>query len=168
MKKRVILMLVVALAFVWAVGCTAQPPQEAEPEEIVFTLYYGDNELMELVAEERTVSVSEDVNILLIAVQELTKEPVTPDAIVLMPLETEVLGVTATDDIITIDFNENLRENFNGGSSGEALLITSIVDTVTGLDGYETHKVAFLINGEQFDSIGGHISAEELFERSQD
>lgn len=31
----------------------------------------------------------------------------------------------------------------------------------------EYYLVRFLINGEPFDSIGGHIFAEELFERNE-
>ncbi|MDW7650409.1 MAG: GerMN domain-containing protein [Bacillota bacterium] len=177
MKKWFILMLVLSLTVVLMVGCTSntapqQRPQDQQSEpgeskEMTFTLYYGDKEIMELIAEERTVSVPAEKDPLQAAVEELANEPVSPEAVVLMPLETEILGVSVADGIITIDFNEKLRDNFYGGSSSEDFLIRSIVDTVTSLEGYNDHKVAFLINGEQFETIGGHISAEELFERSQ-
>lgn len=69
--------------------------------------------------------------------------------------------------MLTVNFNEKLRDNFAGGSSSEGLLIFSVVNTLTGIEGYSNYQVRFLINGEPFESIGGHISAEELFERDE-
>lgn len=172
MTKKFIVVMICALSLMLATGCWTQPqqrPQEqgplSEAEEQTFTLYYGDKEILELITEQRTVTIVSGANPLQVALEELTKDPITPEAVVLMPSQTEILSVTVADGVITIDFNEKLRENFNGGSSSEALLVDSIVNTVTELEGYADHKVAFLLNGQQFETIGGHISAEDLFKR---
>ncbi|MCW3490040.1 GerMN domain-containing protein [Dethiobacter alkaliphilus] len=177
MKKIFAVSVVLLLLLLWAVGCTSntqpqQSPQntatmQEEGEELMVTLYYADSELMGLVTEEREITVPPGEDAILLALRELIKEPQEPDSVVLMPLETEVLWIDAAENIITINFNENIRDNFYGGSSSEALLVASIVNTVTGFAGYQDYKVRFLINGEPFDSIGGHLSAEELFERQQ-
>jgi hypothetical protein len=178
MKKMNLMMAVLLLAVLLATGCTAlstpqQKPQDqvaqpGEVKEFTFTLHYGEREVMGLITEERTVTIPEGKHPIIVAIEELGKEPVTENAIVMLPAETEVLGVTVEDDLITIDFNANLRDNFIGGSSSEALLVEGIVNTVTDIsDEYADHKVQFLIDGETFESIGGHLSAEEPFKRGQ-
>lgn len=173
MKKR-FMVLFFALSLIVISGCYPRTQLQQRPQdqgnqterlEQTFTLYYGDKEILELITERRTVTVTASANPLQVAVEELTKEPITPDAVVLMPPQTKVHSVIVVDGIITIDFNEKLHENFNGGSSSEALLVDSIVNTVTEFKGYADHKVAFLINGQSFETIGGHISAEDLFKR---
>lgn len=172
MKKVFAILLVMLFTVALVVGCSmnSQPQQSPQSppqdgEEMVLTLYYGDSEIQELIVEERKVTVSEGDNAMRIALTELTKEPKNTHALVLMPLETEVLSVDATEHVIIVNFNEKIHENFYGGSSSEQLLVASIVNTVTAFPGFENHKVQFLVHGESFDSIGGHISAEEQFVR---
>jgi hypothetical protein len=152
-------------------GCPrrqAQPPPPAPPAPVEHsvTVYYGDRGAEFLLPEQRKITVPEGQNLLALAAAELLLDPQTPDAVRLIPPETELLGVTVENNIITVNFNEKLRDNFTGGSSSEGLLINSVVNTLTGIEGYKDYRVRFLINGEPFDSIGGHISAEELFERN--
>lgn len=165
--------LLLLMTMALCAGCvlrTRQQPRGQENsifqgEEIKFILYYSDQELMNLISEERKVTVPADKHIIQAAVEELLRDPSSPGAVRLVPMGAEVLSVAVADGIIALNFNENLRNNFHGGSAGEAMLIKSIVNTVTEISGFETYKVSFLINGKTFDSIGGHISAEELFER---
>jgi hypothetical protein len=144
-----------------------QPPAPPAPPEYSVTVYYGDRGAEFLLPEQRKITVPEGQKLLLLAAAELLLDPQTPDAVRLIPPETEILGVSAENKIITVNFNEKLRDNFTGGSSSEGLLINSVVNTLTGIEGYKDYRVRFLINGEPFDSIGGHISAEELFERNE-
>jgi germination protein M len=154
-------------------GCTAltapqQRPQDTDPakevREITVILYYGEREALGLVAEERTIVVPRGTEPLQAALSELAKAPNAANAIVMLPAGTEVLDVTVEDGLVTLNFNAALRDNFYGGSFSEALLIDSIVQTVTGMDDYTGCSVQFLINGEKFESIGGHISAEDPFQ----
>lgn len=177
MKKLLVLTGIVALLLFAATGCTRTDtsPQPRPPESVdeqdrteTVTLYYTDSQVQYLLAEERVITVPEGTTLAHAVVSELLNEPVTPDAVLLMPAETEVLGVTVENDLVTVDVNQNFRDNFYGGSSSEALLIYSIVNTLTELEGLEGHEVRFVMNGEPFDTIGGHISAEEHFTRNED
>lgn len=173
-KKWLISALLLAFVVIPAAGClrrqAAPPPQPSEPPaplEQAFTMYFGDQEAEYLLPEERKVTVPQGQTLLQTAAAELPLDPRTPDAVRLMPAETEILGVTAENNLVTINFNEKLRDNFQGGSSSEGLLIYSVVNTLTGIEGYKDYKVRFLINGQPFESIGGHISAEEQFARNE-
>ena len=164
MKKLLVLTGIVALLLLSAAGCTRTDtsPQPKPPESVgdrteTVTLYYMDSQVQHLLAEERVITVPEGATLAYAVVSELLREPVTPDAVLLMPAETEVLGVTVENDLITVDVNQNFRDNFYGGSSSEALLIYSVVNTLTELEGLENHEVRFVMNGEPFDTIGGQI-----------
>ena len=174
MKKWRVLLIALMVAVVWVSGCNSdtQPQQRPEDqaeskseEEMTFTLYYADQEIMDLITEERTVTVPADKHPVQAALEELGRSPANPDAIVMFPAETEVKNVTVTDDLITIDFNSNLQNNFYGGSSSEALLLNGIVNTVTDIEGYADHKIQILIEGEKVETIGGHIAVDEPLER---
>ncbi|MBS4032334.1 MAG: GerMN domain-containing protein [Clostridiales bacterium] len=177
MRKLLVLTAIMALLLGALVGCTRtdtspqpRPPEREEEQDRTetVTLYYANSQVQYLLAEERVITVPEGVTLAYAVVSELLHEPVTPDAALLMPAETEVLGVTVESGLITVDVNQNFRDNFYGGSSSEAFLIYSIVNTLTELEGLEDHEVRFLINGEPFDTIGGHMSAEEHFTRSEE
>jgi germination protein M len=176
-KKKYYIVAVVLLMALWAAGCGVlsasdqkQPEPLTQPGEgtkVTFTLYYGEREAMGLIAEERTVTLPLDTHPVKAAIEELSKTPSAENAIVMIPAETEVRSVSVEDGLVTIDFNEKLRDNFYGGSFSEALLISGIVNTVTDMKEFTGHKVQFLINGEKFESIGGHILADEPFTRTE-
>jgi spore germination protein GerM len=175
-KKWMIFFMAGIMVLLLAAGCTQpntipeQLPQDNEEQQenrVDLTLYYADREARYLVAELRGVKIAEGEKLEEVVLKELAKEPLTPDLVRLVPAEADVLGVSAENGIITVDFNENLRDNFYGGSSSEALLIYSIVNTLTELEGYEDHQVRFLINGQEFESIGGHMSAEDYYSRNE-
>lgn len=171
MNKWLVPLLLIILTL--TTGCPRRraqptpPPAPPAPAEQSVTVYYGDRGAEFLIPEQRKITVPEGQTLLTLAAAELLLDPTTPDAVRLIPPETEILGVTVENSIITVNFNEKLRDNFAGGSSSEALLIASVVNTLTGIEGYKDYWVRFLINGQPFDSIGGHISAEELFERNE-
>lgn len=174
MKTRLVPVLLLVLIITMATGCPLRraqpappPPAPPAPPEHSVTVYYGDRGAEFLLPEQRKITVPEGQNLLALAAAELLLDPTTPDAVRLIPPETEILGVSAENNIITIDFNEKLRDNFAGGSSSEALLIASVVNTLTGIEGYKDYRVRFLLNGQTFESIGGHIFADELFERNE-
>jgi len=146
---------------------TPAPPAPPTPPEHAVTVYYGDRGAEFLLAEQRKVTVPEGQSLLALVTAELLLDPQNPEAVRLVPPGTEILGVSSENNLITVNFSEQLRDNFAGGSSSEGLLIYSIVNTLTGVGNFQDHRVRFLLNGETFESIGGHISAEELFERNE-
>jgi len=73
------------------------------------------------------------------AMQELIKDKKS-----ILPPGTKILGINIKNGLATIDFSEEVL-NANVGSTGEALGIQSIVNTLTDLPNID--KVAFQVNG---------------------
>lgn len=72
-----------------------------------------------------------------------------------VPPGTEILSLKIEEKIAVIDFSSEIKTNFIGGSQLESLLIEAIVKTVTQF--HDIEKVRILIEGEQVESIAGHI-----------
>jgi spore germination protein GerM len=77
----------------------------------------------------------------------------------LIPLGTKLLGMKVNDGIAYADFSHELRDNFEGGSTGEALLVNAIVHTLTQFE--DVKKVQILIEGKTVESIGGHLDISQ-------
>lgn len=75
-----------------------------------------------------------------------------------IPQGTEVRGLEVKGDLAIADFSEEIVTNFVGGSWNEALLIGSIVNTLTEFPGITRCQI--LIEGEERESIGGHIGID--------
>ncbi len=65
-------------------------------------------------------------------------------------------------DTVYIDLKITNRPSVIGGIKGEELFLASVVKTVCSLS-QEYKKVVFLVNGEQRDSILGHIDCSNYF-----
>ncbi|NPV71697.1 MAG: hypothetical protein HPY55_13815 [Firmicutes bacterium] len=88
----------------------------------------------------------------------------------LLPKNTRLLGYRLENGTAYVDFSREIMEA-NVGSSGEALLIDSIVLTLAEFPGVK--RVQILVEGKQPGSIGGHIeitgpiSTENAYQRSR-
>lgn len=59
----------------------------------------------------------------------------------------------------TVDFSHELKDNFPGGDSAEALLINAVLSTLGQFKSVKT--VQFLIDGKKIDSLGGGQTLDE-------
>ncbi|MDP2872034.1 MAG: S-layer homology domain-containing protein [Bacillota bacterium] len=75
-----------------------------------------------------------------------------------MPEGTTVLGLEVRDGLATVNFSAAILEN-SYGSTGEALLVGSIVNTLTAFYGID--RVWILVDGQPPGSLGGHIDITE-------
>ena len=71
-----------------------------------------------------------------------------------LPSGTELLAIGVADRVATVDFSEQLRAGFQGGSDNEQVTIYSIVNTLTSLPTVD--RVQILIEGATVSTIGGH------------
>jgi len=76
-----------------------------------------------------------------------------------IPDGTKVRSIHFANGIARVDFSREIVKNFRGGSAGELLLVGSIVNTLTEIQGVE--KVRIMVNGKQIESIGGHVDLSE-------
>lgn len=77
----------------------------------------------------------------------------------LVPLGTRLSGIEVKNGIAYVDFSRQLKDNFTGGSTNEALLVNAIVHTLRQFKDVE--KVQILIQGKAIDSIGDHLDISQ-------
>lgn len=158
------LLLVVALV----PGCGGQTPPEppitpevpTEPapaestDAVGVRLYFSRDEKIGVAGRE--VQASDLVATqALYAVQALLKGPTAEEAEfglgTLIPEGTEVLGVAIDDGVGTVDLSSQFQAG--GGSLSMQLRVAQVVCTLTQFS--EVEKVAFKLDGEPVDAIGG-------------
>ena len=91
-----------------------------------------------LVREERVVPQTDQV-------AQAAVETLINDEKSIFPSDTKVLDITIEKGLATVDFSKEVLHNSNVGSTGEALGIQSVVNTLTEFPNIE--KVAFHVEG---------------------
>ena len=127
-------------------------------------VYFADDELMHLVAEERSVEVSLNKPHERYIVEALLKGPQAEHSVPTIPAETKLRSVYFEGDMCYVDFTQEFVNKFEGGTSMERLMVYSIVNSLTEL----THikKVKFLVEGDNIlDSKNFHLDLSTAFER---
>ena len=100
-------------------------------------------------------------------VQALIDGPATDkEGIYIMPKYTQVLSVKVDKYIATVDFNKAFKTNFTGGSTGELMLIGSIVDSLTEFK--DIKAVRFTVEGKPLEFLSGHLDLTEPQKRMND
>lgn len=89
---------------------------------------------------------------------ELLKGPDKDELSRVIPEGTVLRGVTLEYGVAYVDFSEELLQA-EVGSEAEAVLVDSIVKTLTQLE--EVDSVQILVEGEIVETIAGHISIDE-------
>ena len=140
---------------------TEKPLQE-KPKEMQVNVYYPRNDGTGLIAVSRKVNTEKDDKYTA-AMKSLltgTKEKGQTNVI---PKKAKLRSVTVKDGVATVDFSKELEQNFSGGSTGEEMLIGSIVNTLT--DFPEVEKVQILIEGASVETLSGHMDLSEPLTR---
>lgn len=143
----------------------AELPDEALPEEPV-TLYFYNMDTAQLSIHKRTVaeasSPSERVQQI---ITELKTAPDTDTIRALLPENLELRSVFFENQTVFLDFNGELIGAAEG-SSGEMLLLYSMVNSVLANLSDDYKLVHFLVQGEMRKTIGpygeesGHIAIQ--------
>lgn len=117
-------------------------------------VYYPDDQGMKLIAVRRTISLSggDKYTAAMKALLEGTKEKGQTNII---PRQTKLRSVSVRGDTAYVDFSRDLVRHFTGGSTGEEMLVGSVVNTMTGFS--EIRKVQILIDGEKVETLAGHM-----------
>lgn len=137
------------------------------PQKLNLAVYYvkiTDNDAY-LVREAH--EVPHTVDVARAALEELINAaPTTPGAQRVLPPATKIRGITIRDGLATVDFSSDVLQA-NVGAAGEALGITSIVNTLTEFP--DIKKVSFLVEGkldQRAKDWWGHIGLySQPFER---
>ena len=125
------------------------------------TLFFAAASGESLIAESRQVLETERVTETVSAlITELARGPSQPNALPVLPRQVAVRHVFLDEaGEVYVDFSPELVRGFRGGSSGEYLLLTSLVRTLsTNLP--TISAVTLTIEGRPIASLGGHFALE--------
>lgn len=140
-------------------------PDTQKQTQTEITVYFPDANAEKLIAVKRQIPANDNkyVN----AINELITGPANDsEGFTIMPKGTKVLSVNVNNNIATVDFSKEFQNNFTGGSTGEIMLVGSIVDTLT--DFKEIKSVRFTLEGQPLDILGGHLDLTEPVSRMND
>ena len=126
-------------------------------------IYYPDDSGMRLVEVEREIIVDDSVDKYTAAVETLLEEPEEENLTTIFPKHTGFRKVTVEGDLATVDIDGSILKSFVGGSTGEEFLIGSVVNTLTNFP--EVKRVKFLVNGQEIETLSGHMDLSTPLER---
>ncbi|MBR2733696.1 MAG: GerMN domain-containing protein [Selenomonadaceae bacterium] len=129
-------------------------------------VYYPDDSGMRLVEVEREITVDDPNDKYLVAVESLRDDPNDANLTRIFPSNAAIRSVTVEDGMAIVDFDGGILKSFVGGSTGEEFLIGSIVDTLTNFP--EVTSVKFLVDGQEIETLSGHMDLSIPLERMND
>lgn len=180
MKITKILLGLLLMVFVLAIsGCETTDPASSNKnnpkppvnnstqtvEMMDIRVYYPNSDATRLVAEKKKVKTTAATKYRAV-VEALLEGPSDSKLTKIFPKDAKVLGVTVSGDTARVDFNRAILDNFNGGSTGEEMLVGSVVNTLTEFP--EIKKVQFVVEGRRIDSIKGHMDTSKPLTRMEE
>jgi spore germination protein GerM len=149
------LLLIVVGVAAWLIWRSNNPGSDATVEVTLYFandryVQFGDANEPQVLPEKRTVRPGVR-NLPETVMDELIAGPDTAGLSTVLS-NLKVHSVSVREGIAHVDFS---KDNMNGGSLSETLLIDQTVRSLTALD--EIEAVQFLIDGEKTESLMGHI-----------
>lgn len=125
-----------------------------ENTSLTVKVYYPDDQGMKLIAVKRTIRTDKNdkYTAAMESLMEGTKEK---GQTAIIPKQAKLKSVKVKGDTAYVDFTQALVKNFVGGSTGEEMLVGSVVDTLTEFP--EIKKVQILVEGNKVESLSGHL-----------
>ena len=170
MKHFTVLLLIMGL-FILASGCDRVKPPAPQPippvaQKMDVAVYYLKSSDTDFYLVREVHQLDKSADVAQAALNELIKgNPVTAGAYRVLPADTKILGIKIDQGLATVDFSAEVLKA-NVGASGEALGITSIVNTLTELPTIQ--KVSFTVDGSAEKGLDwwGHVGLyEQPFKR---
>ena len=133
--------------------------QNEDRTDIDVKVYFCGESDEELRGEYRTIRNQGNVaGNIKATISELLAGPKDADLAPILPRKTNIINVYIDRyDICYLDFSKEIKENAMGGSSSELLIINGIAYTVAK-NFPAIKKLQILVDGEEVDTIGGHIN----------
>ncbi len=190
MKNKVFVFFLLSICLIFLVSCNGKRPEnlksdagvsteqkenkklsdEIKPDETeklkfrIINLYFVNPNTEELKVEKRQVfDLKEKTSMIKQVLRSLKLGPVSnlkPS----VPENIEFKDVFVYGDKVYIDLHKNNENPAIGGVQGEELFLEAVVKTVLDISP-EYKKVFFLVDGEQVDSVLGHLDSSNYFSR---
>jgi len=133
---------------------------EAVPQERTIKVFRTDDQLMELHESEETISYTNDQELLEAALAKLQEDGDDGQMSLWKPIQ--INKATVEDGNVVLDLT--IPDEARYGSGGEMFTIDSITKTVFQFEAFET--LDLLVDGEQAESLMGHVTLEHPFVKS--
>lgn len=134
---------------------TVAPPKKSEKKELTVKVYYPNDDGSKLVAVSRKVTVTDGSDKYTAAIQSLMQGTKEKGQSTILPRQTKLRSVKLQDGVASVDFSGDLIKHFVGGSTGEEMLVGSVVNTLTEFP--EVKAVQILIDGHSVETLAGHM-----------
>ena len=134
--------------------------QESPPGQREILLYFASLDGQALIAESREIrDCDTDEDCLKTIVQSLVAGPETELAPIL-PSQTTLLNVAILDNLVQLDFSQDLVAAHPGGTQSELLSVYGLVDTLT-VNLPHLRQVRILIEGTAVPTLKGHVDLRQ-------
>jgi len=140
-----------------------KPQQKPVDEKVTVKLYYPTDDAEKLVAVETKVLTKDKYKA---SVDALIAGPNKTGLTGIFPKGVKVRSIKVKDGLATVDFTKELTKRFVGGSTGEEMLVGSLVNTLTGFP--EITSVLITVEGKEIETIAGHLDTSIPFKRMED
>lgn len=135
--------------------------EAAKAQLLNIKVYYPDENATGLVAVEK--SIKDTDNKYQAAVEALMAGTDQKGLVNVFPKKARLLQVTVSGKVAKVNFSRELQKNFAGGSTGEEMLVGSVVNTLTEFP--EIAKVQILVDGQEVETLSGHMDLSQPLPR---
>ncbi len=141
-------------------GETLRPVNSKPSQTTLAHLYFSDKQSQFLIAEERTLKHPENPALFARSIVEALIKGPQKGLVRTIPADTRVRAIYITQEgICYVDLNSDVADKHPGGITSELFSIYSIVNSVV-LNVPEVEAVKILINGEESETLAGHIDLQ--------
>jgi spore germination protein GerM len=127
------------------------------------TLYFATKDASALVAEKR--EVAKNNHPARTALEELIAGPKNTELTKVVPSSVQVKDIRIKDHVAYVDFSESFVKEHWGGSAGEILTISAVINTLTEFS--EIKRVQFLVEGKVLETLKGHLDTSDPLPRNE-
>jgi germination protein M len=134
--------------------------EKVTAQTMSINVYFPNEDGTKLIAVKKKIETADKYTAAMQALMEGTGDK---KEVSIIPKDAKLKSVKVKDGIAKVDFSKELVKKFTGGSTGELMLVGSIVDTLTEFP--EVKAVQILVEGKSVETIAGHMDTSEPLKR---
>ena len=142
---------------------SGQKTEGSSASALTIKVYYPNEDGTHLLAVKRQIRTDKNTDKYMAALQSLLEGTKEKGQVNIIPKAAKLRSVKVDQGVAKVDFTQELVKSFSGGSTGESLMVGSIVDTLTEFP--EVKSVQILINGKTVETIAGHMDTSVPIKR---
>lgn len=152
-KRKILLVLRILLLTAAVIYLAFFVINNFSADDNEFSIYFSNSNATFLEGEKRKITEEGDLYQQLF--KELKAGPQNSELRPTIPEGVSLLGYELEDKTIVLNFNQELRDNHWGGSTGETMTVYSIVNTYTNLK--EIERVKIILEDKEVETLVGHL-----------